>query len=77
MLKTGESHSQVASLLLKISLEYEAAVLGLHGLSLGNCQHTFITQRMENMAHLHNQLRVIVGDDATTLVSDTLDKLPL
>ncbi len=77
MLKIEESHSQVANLLLRISLEYEAAVSGFHGLSLGSSKHTFITQRMENMARLHNQLRVIVGDNAIELVSEALDKLPV
>jgi len=60
------SESEVARLMRQIEAEYTAAERGLHGLALGTGQHTFITQRMENMEGCRKQLAVLVGDQRAT-----------
>jgi hypothetical protein len=65
--------SDVARLRQQIAAEYEAAVRGLHGLSQGTAQHTFITQRMERMAECHETLKGLVGEqEASKLLAETL-----
>lgn len=76
MVRANEHGSEVARLLTQISTEYEAAQRGLTGLAYGTSQHEFITARMENMSHLHNQLQSIVGDAAIALVAETLNAMP-
>jgi hypothetical protein len=69
-----EHGSEVARLLQRISAEYEAARQGLQGLAQGNCQHRFITRRMERMSELHIQLQALVGDEAMALIAACLDQ---
>lgn len=71
---TNEHGSEVVRLLLRISAEYEAARQGLQGLAQGSSQHRFITRRMERMYELHTQLQALVGDEATALVANQLDR---
>lgn len=71
---TDEHGSEVARLLRRISAEYEAARQGLQGLAQGNCQHRFITRRMERMSELHTRLQTLVGEQATALVAAQLDR---
>ncbi len=69
-----EGHgSEVASLLSRITAEYEAAQRGLTGLAYGIAQHEFISARMETMSQLHSELQTIVGDSAMALIVDALD----
>ncbi|MEO8956534.1 MAG: hypothetical protein ABI396_19590 [Ktedonobacteraceae bacterium] len=71
----SESRSEVARLRQQITLEYEAATRGLHGLSQGSAQHAYITQRMENMASYHAHLQQLVGEDeAIKLLVATLEQ---
>jgi len=49
--------SEVAALLERIRLEYEAAQRGLTGLSYGEAQHDFIA------ANTHKELAALVGDE--------------
>jgi hypothetical protein len=64
-----EQKSEVAQLLQRISLEYEAAARGLTGLSAGSAKHSFITARMEQIGIYHEQLVSLVGEvQATQLV---------
>jgi hypothetical protein len=71
-----EGHgSEVASLLSRITAEYEAAQRGLTGLAYGIAQHEFISARMESMGQLHSELQTIVGDTAMALVVDALKNL--
>jgi hypothetical protein len=67
-----EHSSEVAHLLLQISIEYEAAQRGLKGFTYGASQHEFITARMKNMGQLHTQLQTLVGDVAMTMIVDQL-----
>jgi hypothetical protein len=61
--------SEVAQLLQQISLEYEATVRGLKGLSAGSAKHSFITARLEQIGAYHEQLASLVGEvQATQLV---------
>ena len=76
MQEAPENQSEVARLLAQISAEYEAAERGLTGLAYGTSKHRFITARMENMGHLHTQLKAIVGDDATKLMAEQLEATP-
>ena len=68
------NRSEIARLLEQISVEYEAAQLGLSGFAYGSAKHEFITARMENMGRLHEKLHAIVGDDAIAMVAETLNK---
>ena len=71
-----EGHgSEVASLLSRITAEYEAAQRGLTGLAYGAAQHEFISARMETMGQLHSELQTIVGDSAMALIVDALDSV--
>lgn len=67
-----EHRSEVAHLLLQISVEYEAAQRGLKGFTYGASQHEFIAARMKNMGHIHAQLQTLVGDAAMTMIVDQL-----
>lgn len=66
--------SEVAHLLSQISAEYEAAKLGVSGLSYGVAQHAFITARMEQIGSLHHQLQALVGDEAIGMIATHLDE---
>ena len=71
-----EGHgSEVATLLSKITAEYEAAQRGLTGLAYGTSQHEFISARMENMDQLQSELQIIVGDCAIALIVDALNNV--
>jgi hypothetical protein len=65
--------SEVAYLVKRIQAEYESAMRGLTGLTYGTPQHLFITQKMETMSRLHNELQTHVGDQAIALITDALD----
>ena len=58
--------SEVAQLLQRISLEYEAATRGLTGLSAGRAKHSFITARLEQIGVYHEQLASLVGEVQAT-----------
>ena len=58
-----ECKSEVALLMRQIELEYQAAERVLKGLALGTAKHEYITARMERMDELHNQLKVLVGEE--------------
>ncbi len=74
MLSYERHGSEVASLLSRITAEYEAAQQGLSGLAYGTAQHDFISARMETMGCLHGELQSIVGDSAIALIVDALEK---
>lgn len=66
--------SEVARLLQQIQAEFEAAQSGIKGLAYGTAQHQVITQKMERMCQLQEDLGVLVGDDAMiVLVARQLD----
>ena len=67
-----EQRSEVADLLLRIRVEYEAAQRGLEGFTYGTSQHEFITARMKNMGQIHTQLQTLVGDVAMAMIVDQL-----
>ena len=73
MLSYERHGSEVASLLSRITAEYEAAQWGLSGLAYGTAQHDFISARMETMGRLHGELQTIVGDSAMALIVDALE----
>ena len=75
MLSYKRHGSEVASLLSRITAEYEAAQRGLSGLAYGTAQHEFISARMEKMGELHSELRSIVGDSAMALIVDALENV--
>ncbi len=69
--------SEVAQLLQRISLEYEAATRGLTGLSAGSAKHSFITARLEQIGIYHEQLSSLVGEvQATQLVIELAEQGP-
>ncbi len=72
--QTGDS--EVVRLLQQICAEYEAGSRGLSGLAQGVSQHGFITQRMERMEELHQQLHTLIGEKATMLVVLHIDQHP-
>lgn len=67
-----KQRSEVAHLLLQISVEYEAAQRGLKGFTYGSSQHEFIAARMKNMGQIHAQLQTLVGDAAMDMIVDQL-----
>jgi hypothetical protein len=75
MLSYEGHRSEVATLLSKITAEYEAAQRGLTGLAYGTSQHEFISARMENMGQLQSELQIIVGDCAIALIVDALNNV--
>jgi hypothetical protein len=60
--KKSECSCEVALLRQRIHLEYEAAQRGLSGIAQGTAQHAFITQRLENLATHHSELKQLVGE---------------
>ena len=62
-------NSEVARLLAQIDREYEAAQLGLSGLSYGTSQHQFISSITERIGMLHSQLHDLIGDESIALIS--------
>jgi hypothetical protein len=68
--------SEVARLLQQIRAEYEAAQLGFSGLACGTVKHEFITQKMENMGKLQEELQTLVGNNAIALVVAQLETGP-
>ena len=70
-----EQKSEVAQLLQRISLEYEAAARGLTGLSAGSAKHSFITARLERIGAYHEQLASMIGEvQATQLVIELAER---
>ncbi len=57
-----ESKSEVARLLRRIELEYQAMQRALTGPALGAARHEFIRARNENIGRYHEQLATRVGD---------------
>ncbi len=77
MYSAQEQRSEVARLLTQIGLEYEAARQGLSGLAAGTSQHTFITQKMENMGRCHQELQHLVGEvPAIAMIAEQLESYP-
>ena len=69
-----ENPSEVARLLQRIQQEYDAAQNALTGLAQGSARHEFITAKMENMGHYHEQLAQHVGSQhAAMLVAQQLE----
>lgn len=58
-----ENKSEVARIMRQIELEYEAAQRGMYGYAAGVAKHEFITARMENIGHCHEQLKTLVGEE--------------
>lgn len=67
-----EQRSEVAHLLSRIRVEYEAAQRGLKGFTYGTSQHEFISARMKSMGQIHAQLQTLVGDVAMAMIVDQL-----
>jgi hypothetical protein len=72
----NEQKSEVAQLLHRISLEYEAATRGLTGLLAGSAMHTFITARLERIGACHEQLASLIGETRATQLIIELEELP-
>jgi hypothetical protein len=71
----SENKSEVARVLEQIELEFQAAQRGLYGLAVGTAKHEFITNKMERMGKLHEELKTIVGEEeAVKLLAETLEK---
>ena len=71
----SELGSEVARLRQCIHLEYEAAQRGLYGTAQGTAQHTFISQRLENMVAHHQTLTQLIGQqEAIKILVEVLDR---
>ncbi len=73
-MEENKNTSEVAQLLQQVEAEYLAATRGMSGFA-ATAQHAAITARMENLGRLHENLRTIVGDDATRLFAERLDSI--
>ena len=70
-----ESKSEIAQLLRRIDLEYQAAQWGLTGFAEGSSKHQFITARMENIGACRERLAELVGDEqAAQLLCDAMEQ---
>ncbi len=69
-----ENKSQVARLLHRIDMEYQAAQWGLTGLAEGTAKHAYITRRLENIGAYQEQLAQLVGTgQAAQLLCETME----
>ena len=69
--------SEVARLLAQIRAEYEAAGRGLSGLAYGTSRHDFVTQKMNTVGKLHEELKALVGETpAIALIVEQLNACP-
>lgn len=73
-MKQENNVSAVAQLLSQVEAEYLAAQRGLSGFA-ESAKHAAITARLENMGRLHEDLRAIVGDEATRLLAERLESI--
>ncbi len=74
-MEMSESKSEVAQLMRRIALEYEAAERGLTGFAEGSSKHQFITARMENIGACRERLAELVGDEqAAQLLCDAMER---
>ena len=77
MTDTQSQGSEIARLLAQIRAEYEAAQRGLSGFAYGTNRHKFITQKMENMGKIQENLEDIVGKEASiALIVEQLNACP-
>jgi hypothetical protein len=60
---THYNQSEVARLKAQIEAEVQAAQRALYGVALGAAKHQFITNRMERMGILHEELKELVGEE--------------
>lgn len=67
--------SEVARIKQEIEATYTAAKLGLSGSGSG-AKHQYITARTERLGVLHNELQKIVGQQAITMLTETLANVP-
>lgn len=72
-MRTGNHQSEVTHLMAQIAQEYNGAKRGLGGLAVV-ASHESITARMENIGRLHAHLQVLVGDNATRLLREALER---
>ena len=71
-----QNNSEVARLLQQIRDEQMSAKSGLSDFAYGTAQHQFITQKMENMGKLHEELKALIGDEAIPLIVNALNSVP-
>ncbi len=77
MKSAASQGSEVARILAQIRAEYEAAERGLSGLAYGTSRHDFVTQKMDTMGQLHEELKAIVGETpAMALIVEQLNACP-
>ncbi|HTD18186.1 MAG TPA: hypothetical protein VK667_01520 [Ktedonobacteraceae bacterium] len=71
-----ENKSEVARLLKRIDLEFEAAQLGISGLAEGTARHDFINARMDQVGVIETQLATYLGkDEANRLICEHYVKI--
>jgi len=75
-MKQKTNTSEIAQLLAQIENKYLAAQHGLTGFA-ESAKHAVITARMENMGRLHEDLRAMIGDEATRLIAERLESIPM
>ena len=65
--------SEVSQLRERIQREYESAHYAMNAPAI-TAPHKFITSRMENLQHAHEQLQAIVGEaEGVRMMAETLD----
>jgi hypothetical protein len=70
------SESEVARIRETIAKEYMAAKWGLTGLAEGTPKHAFIKTRMERIEEGRKALEAYVGDQAMSLIVETIEAIP-
>jgi hypothetical protein len=71
---TNVQQSEVARLKAQIAAEQESAQRAMNSSAYGTCQHKFITSRMERMGALHDQLEVLLGDEADRMLVEAMQR---
>lgn len=69
------NQSEVARLKQEIAAEQESAQRAQGSFAYGVAQHKFITRRLERMGELHEELKVLVGEeDSNVFLVGAMDK---
>jgi hypothetical protein len=74
-MSVSKCQSQVAQLVHRIDMEYQAAQRGLMDFAEGSSKHEYITRYLENIGACHEQLaQLISSQQATQLICDAMEQ---
>ena len=65
-LRCERERNEIQQLRARIEAEHQACVQGLTGLAEGAARHTFINARIDRMGEAQEQLKELIGEEATS-----------